>query len=152
MNKKELFSLGLFLVSFFLMGFIIFSGLNTDVKIKLENNKVISSKVPANYGLITTVFLMILSGISGASLIYYVTDMSKKLSLSRKQQMSVRMLDGDLKKMYTYILEREFCLQNDLVYELKLPKAKVTRLLDKLTQMGLVKRISYGKTNKIVVE
>lgn len=152
MNKKELFSLGLFLVSFFLMGFIIFSGLNTDVKIKLENNKVISSKVPANYGLTTTVFLMVLSAIAGASLIYYVTDMSKKLSLSRKQQMSIRMLEGDLKIMYTFILEREFCLQKDLIYELKLPKAKVTRLLDKLTQMGLVKRISYGKTNKIVAE
>ncbi len=152
MNKKELLSLGVFLVSFFLIGFLLFSGVNTDVKIKLEDGKVISSKIPINFGLLTTALLMILSAVASASLLYYLTDMSKKLSLSRKQQMSIRMLDGDLKKMYEFILEREFCLQKDLVYELGMPKVKVTRLLDKLTQKGLVKRISYGKTNKIVAE
>ncbi|MFT7615764.1 MAG: hypothetical protein ACI8Y7_000588 [Candidatus Woesearchaeota archaeon] len=32
------------------------------------------------------------------------------------------MLDGDLRKMYTYLLEKEVCFQNDLVYELQMPK------------------------------
>jgi len=152
MNKKELLSLGLFLVSFFLIGFTIFSGINTEVKIKLENDKTISSKVSANFSLFSTIFLMVLSAIGGTSLLYYITDMSKKMALSKKQQITVRMLEGDVKKMYLFILEKEECLQKDLVYELGMPKVKVTRLLDKLDQKGLVKRISYGKTNKIVAE
>lgn len=149
MNKKESLSLGLFLVSFFLIGFVVFSGINTDVKIKLEDDKVITQKIAPSYSLYSTIFLMALSALAGTSLLYYITDMSKKLNLSKKQETSLRMLEGDTRKMYQFILEKESVLQKDLVYELGFPKAKVTRLLDKLTQKGLVKRISYGKTNKI---
>ncbi|MEK7486539.1 MAG: hypothetical protein AABZ60_19620, partial [Planctomycetota bacterium] len=137
---------------FFLIGFILFSGMNTEVKIRLEGDKTISSKVPANFPLFVTIFLMVLSATAGASLLYYVSDLSKKLSLSRNQQTTVRMLEGDLKKMYLFILEKQECLQKDLVYELGMPKVKVTRLLDKLDEKGLVKRLSYGKTNKIVAQ
>ena len=126
--------------------------MNTDVSIKLENGKVISSKVPINFSLVSVIFLMLLSSVGSASLLYYITDMSKKISLSRKQETSLRMLDGDTRKMYQFILEHDGCLQKDLIYELGFPKVKVTRILDKLTEKGLVKRISYGKTNKIVAE
>lgn len=151
-NKREFLALGLLLVSLFLIGFILFSAMNTDVSIKLENGKVISSKVPINFSLVSVIFLMLLSSVGSASLLYYITDMSKKISLSRKQETSLRMLDGDTRKMYQFILEHDGCLQKDLIYELGFPKVKVTRILDKLTEKGLVKRISYGKTNKIVAE
>ena len=59
-NKRELLALGLLLVSLFLIGFILFSAMNTDVSIKLENGKVISSKVPVNFSLVSVIFLMLL--------------------------------------------------------------------------------------------
>ncbi len=152
MNKNESISLGLFLVSIFLIGIILFSGINTEVTIKMEGGKSIKSEIPANFPIITTVFLMILSGITSCSFYYYISDFSKKVSLSNKQRLSVNMLEGDVKKVYTYLLEKQECLQKDIIYELKLPKAKVTRILDKLSQKGLVQRISYGKTNKIILE
>ena len=140
----------MFLVCIFLIGFILFSGVNTDIMIKLEGGKTIVSKIPPNFPIGTTVFLIILSAVAGWAGFYYISDLSKKLSITKKQHFTVQMLEGDVKRMYLYILEKEQCLQKDLVYELKLPKAKVTRILDKLDQKGLVKRISYGKTNRIV--
>ena len=118
----------------------------------MEGGKSIKSEIPANFPILITLFLMMLSGVASCSFYYYMSDFSKKFSLSNKQRLSVNMLEGDVKKVYKYILEKQECLQKDLVYELQLPKAKVTRILDKLSQKGLVKRISYGKTNKIVIE
>ena len=153
MNKKEMLALGVFLVCVFLVGFILFSGLNTDVKIVvLESGRSIKADIPPNFSLVTTVVLMVLSFLCSGAFFYFVTDLSKKVSLSRKQRLSVDMLEGDEKKLYIFILEKPGCLQKDLVYELKMPKVKVTRILDKLTSKRLVKRVSYGKTNKIVPE
>tara|TARA_Y100000034_G_C6806385_1_gene362118 strand:+ start:65 stop:526 length:462 start_codon:yes stop_codon:yes gene_type:complete len=152
MNKKESIALGLFLVSFFLVGFVLFSGVNKDITIKLENGKTINSVVPINFSLPVTIFLMVLAGIASTSFFYYITDLSKKISLTKQQRLNVNLLEGDVKKLYLFVLEKGECLQKDLVYELGLPKAKVTRILHKLDEKGLLKRISYGKTNKIVAE
>ncbi|MFT7615763.1 MAG: putative membrane protein [Candidatus Woesearchaeota archaeon] len=152
MNKREASSLGIFLVSFFLLGFVLFSGVDTQVNLTLENGKTVATQVPINFSLFTVIFLVVFSLLAGGSGIYYLSDISTKLELTRKQKVSVRMLDGDLRKMYTYLLEKEECLQKDLVYELQIPKVKVTRLLDKLDEKGLIKRISFGKTNKIIIE
>lgn len=152
MNKRETVSLGIFLVSFFLLGFVFFSGLQKDVIIKLENGKTISSQVPHNFPLAHSVSLMILSALASTSFFYFASDLGNRLKLTRNQQLTVNMLEGDVRNVYMFILEKGACLQKDLVYEMKLPKAKVTRILHKLDAKGLVKRISYGKTNKIVVE
>ena len=152
MNKREAISLGLFLVSIFLIGIVLFSGINKEVTIKMEGGKSIKSDIPANFPILTTLFLMVLSGVASCSFYDYMSDFSKKFSLSNKQRISINMLEGDVKNVYMYLLEKQECLQKDLIYELQLPKAKVTRILDKLSQKGLVKRISYGKTNKIVIE
>ena len=152
MNKKESIALGLFLVSFFLVGFVLFSGVNKDITIKLENGKTINSVVPINFSLPVTIFLMVLAGIASTSFFYYITDLSKKISLTKQQRLNVNLLEGDVKKLYLFVLEKGECLQKDLVYELGLPKAKVTRILHNLDEKGLLKRISYGKTNKIVAE
>ncbi|MBT4604717.1 hypothetical protein HOC01_03695 [archaeon] len=150
MNKRESLSLGIFLVCLFLLGVVLFSGMNTDMKVKLENGNVISSKVPIHFGLVSVVFLMLLSFVGAWSLQFYISDLSKKISMSKKQETTLAMLEGDTRRMYLFILEREYCLQKDLVYELGMPKVKVSRLLDKLSEKGIVQRISYGKTNKIV--
>ena len=151
-NKGEAISLGLFLVSIFLIGIILFSGINKEITIKMEGGKSIKSQIPANFPILITLFLMILTGIASISFYHYISDFSRKYSMSNKQRISVNMLEGDVKTVYKYVLEKQECLQKDLVYELGLPKAKITRILDKLSQKGLIKRISYGKTNKIVIE
>ncbi|MDP7115632.1 MAG: hypothetical protein QF632_04635 [Candidatus Woesearchaeota archaeon] len=152
MNKKEGMSLGIFLVSIFLIVIILFVGVNKEVVVKIDNGKSIRAPVPRSFGPISTGFLMILSAAGGASLFYYFTDYSKKISLTKKQQVSANLLEGDVRKVYLYVLEHNPCLQKDLVYELQMPKAKVTRILHKLDQKGILKRISYGKTNKVVIE
>ena len=152
MNKKELLSLGVFLVSIFLIGVVFFIGIDTDVKIQIDNGKTISSKVPANFSIFTTIMLMFLSIISTLSIFYYLSDLSQNLKLSRKQKLTTQMLSGDEKKMYLFVLEKGECLQKDLVYELGFGKAKVTRILDKLEYKKILIRISYGKTNKVLIK
>jgi predicted transcriptional regulator len=151
MNKKETISLGLFLVSILLIGFILFSGINKEVTIKMESGKTFQSEIPANFSVPITLFLMILTGIASLSFYYYISDFSKKATLTNKQRLSVDMLEGDIKKIYLHILEKDECLQKDLVYELGLPKTKVTRILDKLEEKKLIRRVSYGNTNKVVL-
>jgi len=150
MNKKEFLSLGIFLVILFLIGMIFFVGINTDIQIQIQEGKVINSKIPASFNLSTTIFLMFLSIIGTWSFIYFISDLSKNVSSNLKQKTILKVLSGDEKKMYHFILEKGECLQKDLIYELGFGKAKVTRVLDKLDQKGAVKRISYGKTNKII--
>jgi len=50
---------------------------------------------------------------------------------------------------YDEEFDDENCLQKDLVYELGISKASVTRILDKLSDKNIVERVSYGKTNKV---
>lgn len=152
MNKREIISLGLFLVTILLIGFILFSGINKEVIIKMENGKFFHSEIPANFSVPITIFLMILTGIASLSFYYYISDFSKKATLTNKQRLTINMLEGDIKKVYLHILEKEQCIQKDLVYELELPKTKVTRILDKLEEKKLIKRISYGNTNKVVLK
>lgn len=152
MNKKEGLALGIFLVSLFLIGFVVFLGVNTDVNIQFENEKIISSKVPANFSLFVTFFLMFLTVVATLSISYYVSDISKSINLSKKQKFTAQLLEGDDKKLYYFVLERGECLQKDLVYELGFTKAKVSRVLDRLEKKNILTRISYGKTNKIIVK
>ena len=127
MNKKETISLGLFLISILLIGIILFSGINKEVTIKIEGGKTFKSEIPANFPFPITIFLMILSAISSISFYYYISDFSKKAVLTNKQRLSLNMLEGDAKKIYLHLLEKDECLQKDLVYNLKLPKTKITR-------------------------
>lgn len=150
MNKKEILSLGIFLVSIFLIGFIFFLGIDTQVNIKIESGKTIAATIPANFSILTTIFLMVLTLSSTLSFIYFISDISKTVTTSMKQKTIVKVLSGDEKKLYQFVLDKGECLQKDLIYELGFAKAKVTRILDKLDEKGAIKRISYGKTNKIV--
>ena len=145
-------ALGVFLVSVFLIVIILFVGANKEIVLKMESGKSIKTNVPLNFSPLSTIVLMVFSFLGGGALFYYLSDYSKKISLSKKQQVSANMLEGDVRKVYLYLLEHSGCLQKDLIYELQLPKAKVTRVLDKLDQKGLIQRISYGKTNKIVID
>ena len=71
----------------------------------------------------------------------------------REQELISRLLDGDEKKLFNLILESDgVVLQKDIVAKGIFSKAKVTRLLDKLENRGLVERERYGLTNRIKVK
>ena len=61
-----------------------------------------------------------------------------------------RLLDGDERVLYQLIASSNGeILQKDLVAKKVFSKAKVTRLLDKLEERGLIVRERYGSTNKV---
>jgi len=149
MKNKETLSLGLFLVCVFLIGIILFSGLNREVNITLENGNVITSSVPINYSFAMVIFLIVLSCLGGISFYYYVNGLGKKIQLTKKQQLSVNLLEGSVKIIYLLLLEKGSMLQKDVVYESGFSKVKVSRILDQLDRKKLIRRISYGNTNKV---
>jgi uncharacterized membrane protein len=65
-------------------------------------------------------------------------------------KLTIRLLGGDERKMFRRIVEGDGAvLQKDLVAEGMFSKSKVTRLLDKLEERGLIVRERYGATNRI---
>lgn len=63
-----------------------------------------------------------------------------------------RLLDGDERNLYQMIASAGGeVLQKDLVAKNVFSKAKVTRLLDKLEERGLIVRERHGMTNKIKI-
>ena len=152
MNKKEILAIGGFFVSVLFIGYIFISGINSEISITLESGKIVKSHIPATFSLVNTIGLMLFSIFGTFCLNYFISDISKLVSLSKKQKLTVDLLSGDEKKMYLFVLEKGDCLQKDLIYELGFSKAKVTRVLDKLEMKKILDRLSYGKTNKIVVK
>ena len=76
-----------------------------------------------------------------------------KEDAEREMELISRLLDGDEKKLYNLLIESEgVALQKDIVAKGIFSKAKVTRLLDKLENRGLIDRERYGLTNKIRVK
>lgn len=71
----------------------------------------------------------------------------------REQELISRLLDGDEKKLFNLIVENDgVILQKDIVAKGIFSKAKVTRLLDKLENRGLIEKERHGLTNKIRVK
>ncbi|WP_135612427.1 hypothetical protein [Methanococcoides sp. AM1] len=68
-----------------------------------------------------------------------------------KKDLVARVLDGDSRKLYRIIAEKEEILQSELVLESGFSKVKVSRILKKLEDKSLVERKPYGNTNKITV-
>jgi uncharacterized membrane protein len=70
----------------------------------------------------------------------------------KKLKEQVSLLDGDEKKIYEIIFNSEGVIfQSDLVEESELPKAKVSRILDKLEGRGLVERKRRGLGNIVLL-
>lgn len=66
------------------------------------------------------------------------------------EDLAVRLLDGDERRMMREIVEAKgSILQRDLVRVTGFSDAKVSRLLDRLEQRGLVVRERHGMTNRV---
>lgn len=58
-------------------------------------------------------------------------------------------LPGDDRKLLRLIIERKSILQNELVPLSGLSKVKVSRIVSRFEQRGIVKKSAYGNTNMI---
>jgi hypothetical protein len=152
MEKKEIVHIIILAVALFSIAYIFFANAITDVYVTVEDGEPVAIKVTEMYSDTQVVFLMILTAIATYSFIYLYRDLSKLEDKSKKQKLAGKILEGDELKLYNTILKKKEIFQKDLVYESGYPKAKVTRLLEKLDRKDLVDRKPYGNTNKIRVK
>jgi len=71
---------------------------------------------------------------------------------TKNQKIVSNILDGDEKRLYDIIQEKNEILQKNLVYESGFSKTKVTRIIVKLENKKLIVRKPWGNTNKILIK
>ncbi|MFT4244501.1 MAG: helix-turn-helix transcriptional regulator [Candidatus Woesearchaeota archaeon] len=151
-SKKEILSLIVFIVSLFLVFTIIISQIQNEVVVIIDGEHQIIESIPSNYSLLSVLFIIFFTILTTLSGFYFMNDMSKQLQLNSKQKVQLQLLEKDEKEVYMFIIQEGSVLQKDIVLELGINKVKVTRILDKLERRGVIQRLSYGNTNKIVVK
>lgn len=68
------------------------------------------------------------------------------------EQMALRLLEGDERRVYRRVVESGGeILQKDIVSAVPFSKAKVSRIVDKLEEKGLITKRRHGYTNKIML-
>jgi uncharacterized membrane protein len=68
------------------------------------------------------------------------------------EQMALRLLEGDERRVYRKVVEAGGeMLQKDIVDAVPFSKAKVSRIIDKLEERGLISKVRHGYTNKIML-
>jgi uncharacterized membrane protein len=68
------------------------------------------------------------------------------------EQMALRLLEGDERRVYRKVVEAGGeVLQKDIVAAVPFSKAKVSRIIDKLEEKGLISKVRHGYTNKIML-
>lgn len=70
-----------------------------------------------------------------------------------ERRLVLRLLTGDERAMFRVIVESGGeALQKDLIVKTKMSDAKVSRVLDKLVEKGVISKVRYGVTNKVKIE
>lgn len=151
-SKKEILSLIVFIVSLFLVFTIIISQIQNEVVVIIDGEYQIIESIPSNYSLLSVLFIIFFTTLTTLSGFYFMNDMSKQFQLNSKQKVQLQLLEKEEKEVYMFIIQEGSVLQKDIVLELGINKVKVTRILDKLERKGIIQRLSYGNTNKIVVK
>ena len=152
MEKKKAVHIILLAAALFSLAYIFFANAITDVYVTVEDGETVAIQVTQMYSVIQVLFLMLMTAVGTYSFVYLYRDLSRLEDRSNKQKLAAKILEGDELRLYNIILKKRELLQKDLVYESGYPKAKVTRLLEKLDRKGLVARRPYGNTNKIRVK
>jgi uncharacterized membrane protein len=72
--------------------------------------------------------------------------------ISGEDRLVLRLLNGDERHMYRTIVDLGgSALQKDLIVKTKMSDAKVSRVIDRLIEKGLVTKERYGVTNKVSI-
>lgn len=70
-----------------------------------------------------------------------------------ERKLVLRLLTGDERTMFRAILDSGGeALQKDLIVKTKMSDAKVSRVLDRLVEKGVISKTRYGVTNKVRIE
>ncbi len=73
--------------------------------------------------------------------------------VAAREYLILRLLTGDERTMFKAIVDSGGdALQKDLIAKTRMSNAKVSRLLDKLEQKGVVTKERYGATNRIMIK
>ena len=88
--------------------------------------------------------------------LYIVLPLSRKddsKEALKLKEINLSKLNDDEKKIYAFLKQHEgTCYQSDLIEEFGYYKVKVTRILDKMEQQGILERKRRGMTNLIVLK
>lgn len=69
---------------------------------------------------------------------------------ARERYLTLRLLTGDERRMFKAIMDAGGeALQKDLIVNTKMSNAKVTRVLDRLMEKGVITKERHGSTNKV---
>jgi len=98
-------------------------------------------------------FIALLLGILGVYVILTARGMEREYAEKEKKLAEqVKSLDEDEKKIYEEIYRADgVVFQAELVKETELPKAKVSRVLDRLENKGLLERRRKGLNNLVLL-
>jgi len=73
--------------------------------------------------------------------------------IAREEYLVLRLLTGDERTMFKAIMDSGGeALQKDLIVRTKMSNAKVSRILDKLEQKGVVSKERHGSTNRVRIK
>lgn len=122
------------------------------VQLLLEDGRAVPVVGTVFFDFDEVILLVAFAWLGGACLayLYLVGEGERENKPTLDKNEIIKLLDGDEKKLYARIAERGEVLQKDLVLEGEFNRVKITRLLNKLEEKGLVLRIKYGMTNKII--
>ncbi len=122
------------------------------IQIFMEEGQVISIE-GGGYFTFADALLLAVSAWAGGMAALYLLYRERKGENEKIIPLVLKMLDGDEKKIYRQIVDAGGeILQKNLVLESEFDKAKVTRLLNKLEEKGLILRMKHGMTNRIVLK
>ncbi len=72
---------------------------------------------------------------------------------ARENYLVLRLLTGDERIMFKAVMDSGGeALQKDLILRTKMSNAKVSRLLDRLEEKGVVTKVRHGSTNKVRIK
>ena len=94
---------------------------------------------------------MILTSICTASFYYYIGNLIQNKKYSNKQKTVLNCLDHNEQRIYKLILSKKEMIQQEIAADLNLSKVKVSRIVEKLSQKGLIKKYRQGYSNKIKI-
>ena len=149
MNKKENLALGIFFISLFLIGFLIFNVISQQIIIKINDTKEVVITQPFN--IVHVIAIIILTIAATISFYYYFGNLIQKKKESMKKNIVTQCLDENEKKIYELLNKKGDMIQHDISGELNFSKVKTSRIIEKMCKKGLIKKYRRGYSNKIKI-
>jgi len=151
-RRRQIIYMIFLFISLFSISFIFFSNAITKIDVSINGGTSEFVEIPSMFSILQVIFLMILTTISAVCFLLLFIDFNKSDKKTKNQKIVSNILDGDEKRLYDIIQEKNEILQKNLVYESGFSKTKVTRIIVKLENKKLIVRKPWGNTNKILIK